>query len=334
MFGVRWRLLLIWVLTTGTPIVGLVLVLTAPRGKTHVVGVSIVVAVVTLLLGGYSTALAAKAIGNPLCSMVEALHRVEEGDLDVTVPIEDAGEIGLVQSGFNAMVGGLRDRERIQDLFGRHVGPAVAGRGDHRRRHPARRGARRRRAVRRHHRLDRADPGDRSGRVRRHAQPVLRRRRRRGRGQRRTVEQVRGRRRAVRVRRAGRAGPTRPPPRCATARAIRDRVAEMGELQIGIGVGGRPGDRRADRRGQPARVHDHRRRGERGRPADRAGQAGGRQHPGQRRDGRGGDAPRSRRTGSPDGSPGCAVARRRRTPTGRRRVGRRRTARRLAGPHG
>jgi adenylate cyclase len=125
-FGLRWRLLLIWVLTTGTPILGLVLVLTAPRGKTHVVGVSIVVAVVTLLLGGYSTALAAKAIGNPLCSMVEALHRVEEGDFDVTVPIEDAGEIGLVQSGFNAMVGGLRDRERIQDLFGRHVGPAVA----------------------------------------------------------------------------------------------------------------------------------------------------------------------------------------------------------------
>jgi adenylate cyclase len=125
-FGVRWRLLLIWVLTTGTPIIGLVLVLTAPRGKTHVVGVSIVVAIVTLVLGGYATALAAKAIGAPLRSMVEALHRVEEGDLDVTVPIEDAGEIGLVQSGFNAMVAGLRDRERIQDLFGRHVGPAVA----------------------------------------------------------------------------------------------------------------------------------------------------------------------------------------------------------------
>jgi adenylate cyclase len=125
-FGLRWRLLLIWVLTTGTPIIGLVLVLTAPRGKTHVVGVSIVVAVVTLLLGGYSTALAALAIGAPLRSMVEALHQVEEGDYEITVPIEDAGEIGLVQSGFNAMVGGLRDREQIKDLFGRHVGSAVA----------------------------------------------------------------------------------------------------------------------------------------------------------------------------------------------------------------
>jgi adenylate cyclase len=125
-FGVRWQLLLIWVLTSGTPILGLVLVLTAPRGKTHIVGASVIVAVVTLVLGGYSTALAANAIGAPLRNMVDALHRVGRGDLDVAVPIEDAGEIGLVQSGFNDMVAGLRDRERIQDLFGRHVGPSVA----------------------------------------------------------------------------------------------------------------------------------------------------------------------------------------------------------------
>ena len=125
-FGVRWQLLLIWALTTGGPVLGLVLVLTAPRGKTHVVGASIVVALVALVLGGLSTALAARAIGAPLCSMVDALHRVGDGELDVAVPIEDAGEIGLLQSGFNEMVAGLRDRERIQDLFGRHVGPAVA----------------------------------------------------------------------------------------------------------------------------------------------------------------------------------------------------------------
>jgi len=125
-FGVRRQLLLIWVLTTGTPVLGLVLVLTAPRGKTHVLAVGVVVAVVTLVLGGLSTALAARSIGAPLRSMVAALHRVGQGDLDAQVEIEDAGEIGLLQSGFNDMVAGLRERERIQDLFGRHVGPAVA----------------------------------------------------------------------------------------------------------------------------------------------------------------------------------------------------------------
>jgi adenylate cyclase len=125
-FGVRWRLLINWVLTSGTPIVALVFVLSAPRGKTHIVGASVIVAVTALLVGGFSTALAARAIGAPLREMVDALHRVGQGDLDVVAPIEDAGEIGLLQSGFNEMVSGLRERERIQDLFGRHVGPAVA----------------------------------------------------------------------------------------------------------------------------------------------------------------------------------------------------------------
>jgi adenylate cyclase len=125
-FGVGWRLLLIWVLTSGTPIVGLVLVLSAPRGKTNVLAVGVSVAVLALVLGGYATALSAKAIGTPLRAMVDALHRVGQGNLDVAVGIDDGGEIGLLQSGFNEMVEGLRERERIQDLFGRHVGPAVA----------------------------------------------------------------------------------------------------------------------------------------------------------------------------------------------------------------
>lgn len=124
--GVRWRLLLIWVLTSGTPIVGLVLVLTAPRSKTHVLAVGVVVCVVTLIVGGLATALAARAIGEPMREMVDALRRVAHGDLDVRTEVVDAGEIGLLQAGFNEMVAGLRERERIQDLFGRHVGPAVA----------------------------------------------------------------------------------------------------------------------------------------------------------------------------------------------------------------
>jgi adenylate cyclase len=126
MFGVGWRLALIWVLTSGTPIVGLVLVLTAPRSKTNIVAVGVGVAIVAILVGGYSTVLSARSIGKPLRGMVDALHRVGEGDLDVTVQIEDAGEIGLLQTGFNEMVAGLRERERIQDLFGRLVGTAVA----------------------------------------------------------------------------------------------------------------------------------------------------------------------------------------------------------------
>jgi adenylate cyclase len=101
-------------------------VLTAPRDKTNILAVGVSVAIVALIVGGYATTLSAKSIGAPLRGMVDALHRVGEGNLDVAVQIEDGGEIGLLQSGFNEMVAGLRERERIQDLFGRHVGPAVA----------------------------------------------------------------------------------------------------------------------------------------------------------------------------------------------------------------
>lgn len=124
--GVRWRLVVNWALTTATPIVSLVIVLTSPRGKTHVVGVSLVVAVLALLVSGVSISLSARAIGKPLRSMVDSLRKVRDGELETGVEVDDAGEIGLVQNGFNEMVAGLRERERIQDLFGRHVGSAVA----------------------------------------------------------------------------------------------------------------------------------------------------------------------------------------------------------------
>ncbi|HKC29809.1 MAG TPA: hypothetical protein VKB75_17475, partial [Jatrophihabitans sp.] len=87
-FGVGWRLLLIWVLTSGMPVVGLVLVLTAPRGKTNVLAVGVVVAVTALVVGGYATSLSARSIGTPLRGMVDALHRVGHGNLDVEVQVE------------------------------------------------------------------------------------------------------------------------------------------------------------------------------------------------------------------------------------------------------
>jgi adenylate cyclase len=55
-----------------------------------------------------------------------ALKRVEQGDLDCNVVVFDGTELGELQRGFNSMVHGLRERERVRDLFGRHVGREVA----------------------------------------------------------------------------------------------------------------------------------------------------------------------------------------------------------------
>jgi adenylate cyclase len=69
---------------------------------------------------------AARSVSDPLDDVRGALARVEAGDLDVSVDVTDGGEVGLLQSGFNLMVRGLRDRQRLADLFGRHVGTEVA----------------------------------------------------------------------------------------------------------------------------------------------------------------------------------------------------------------
>ena len=58
----------------------------------------------------------------------QSLKQVTDGDFDVSVRVYDGSEIGLLQSGVNRMAEGLRERERLRDLFGRQVGADVAER--------------------------------------------------------------------------------------------------------------------------------------------------------------------------------------------------------------
>jgi class 3 adenylate cyclase len=125
-FTLRARILLIWLLATGIPLLGIVLILSSPPGRTHIVGAGLFAAIVALLVGAAGFSLLARSIGEPLRTMVTAVRLIGRGQLDTIVEVDDIGEIGMLQRGVNEMVEGLRERERIQDLFGRHVGPAVA----------------------------------------------------------------------------------------------------------------------------------------------------------------------------------------------------------------
>jgi adenylate cyclase len=55
-----------------------------------------------------------------------AVERVEAGSLDQEVVVDQGGEIGFLQAGFNRMVAGLRERERIRETFGTYVDREVA----------------------------------------------------------------------------------------------------------------------------------------------------------------------------------------------------------------
>jgi class 3 adenylate cyclase len=127
--GVRPRLLLTWGLTSGVPMLGVVLLFLDPSnpggpGRNAVV----FLVVVALAVGALATLLSARAVGQPLRDLREAVRRVGDGDYDVRVVVDDAGEIGLLQEGVNTMAAGLAERERLRDLFGRHVGTTVAQR--------------------------------------------------------------------------------------------------------------------------------------------------------------------------------------------------------------
>jgi adenylate cyclase len=130
--GVGPRMVLFWGIGTAVPLGGLlvaaILALAVPR-ETNLQQMAIVTIVTcgaVLCFGFLLTDLNARSVVAPIMSVREALRSVEAGDLDTDVVVYDGTELGALQSGFNQMVGGLREREKLRDLFGRHVGHEVA----------------------------------------------------------------------------------------------------------------------------------------------------------------------------------------------------------------
>jgi adenylate cyclase len=126
--GIRRRLLLTWFVGSAVPLVA---VGTTPFEHTGHGLVSLAVSVASLaaigLLAGYLiTATTAESVTEPLAGVRRALSAVRTGDLSASVAVNDTGEIGLLQADVNRMVAGLRERQRLQELFGRHVGAEVA----------------------------------------------------------------------------------------------------------------------------------------------------------------------------------------------------------------
>ncbi|HVK21528.1 MAG TPA: adenylate/guanylate cyclase domain-containing protein [Actinokineospora sp.] len=129
--GVLMRMLLFWTLGTGVPVAGVVTAAVVALVRDHVSARQLSVTVI--VLGGIALVVGllvmvfnARATVAPIRSVRDGLARVRRGRLDVEIPVYDGTELGLLQAGFNRMAAGLRERERIRDLFGRHVGHAVA----------------------------------------------------------------------------------------------------------------------------------------------------------------------------------------------------------------
>lgn len=129
--GIMGRTLTVWTLCSGMPMIGISLIalfslqlgnLTQRQLEIAV----LITSVASLVVGFLLMWILAWLTTTPVRVVRAALRRVEEGDLSATVVVFDGTELGELQRGFNSMAAGLRERERVRDLFGSHVGREVA----------------------------------------------------------------------------------------------------------------------------------------------------------------------------------------------------------------
>ncbi|OBG37739.1 adenylate/guanylate cyclase domain-containing protein [Mycobacterium sp. E3198] len=132
--GVLARLVLLWFLCSALPI-GVIAALVVLRSYGWLIQKStsldvplLVVSLAALLLGLPTMILTSRSISDPLDEVVDAMAEVERGRIGTFVGAYERSQIGRLQTGFNRMVAGLAERDRLRDLFGRHVGADVAQR--------------------------------------------------------------------------------------------------------------------------------------------------------------------------------------------------------------
>ena len=129
--GVSTRLVVVWVLATGVPLLGLVLIgvvsIVADEYERDELGAAAAaLGFLAIAAGLLSTWLAAASLGHSLAGLRAGLAEIRAGNFRSRVTVDDSTEVGLLQAGFNEMASGLEERERVRDLFGRHVGEDVA----------------------------------------------------------------------------------------------------------------------------------------------------------------------------------------------------------------
>nr|WP_323055510.1 adenylate/guanylate cyclase domain-containing protein [Mycobacterium pinniadriaticum] len=132
--GVVLRLVATWLLSTGVPLLAIVLSIVASKFSLLAASADalstpiLLMAVAALVVGLTGNVLAAMSIADPLRQLRWALGEVQRGNYNAHMQIYDASELGLLQAGFNDMVRDLSERQRLRDLFGRYVGEDVARR--------------------------------------------------------------------------------------------------------------------------------------------------------------------------------------------------------------
>jgi adenylate cyclase len=99
------------------------------RGQISQLGLDVAVAVVVAFTISLElTLLVTRSVLSPVRDLMQVTERVRGGDLDARAPVLSGDEMGVLTRGFNAMLDGLQERERLREAFGSYVAPDVAER--------------------------------------------------------------------------------------------------------------------------------------------------------------------------------------------------------------
>ena len=129
--GVTSRSFLFWLLSSGVSFAGLVMIALSSLVDNDFTRSELSIAILGIcgaggLAGMYGAIMSGRSTAAPIISVRKALAEVESGKFDTEIEVYDGTELGMLQAGFNRMAAGLRDRERIREIFGRQVGEDVA----------------------------------------------------------------------------------------------------------------------------------------------------------------------------------------------------------------
>jgi adenylate cyclase len=118
---------LLWVFSAVvSPVVSLILILLVPDAANQSPYFGVAVGIVAIVFAIATSWMLVRLIVVPIGQLQSAAERVAAGDLHARVDLLRADELGLLIERFNHMVDGLREREHLQQTFGRHVGRQAA----------------------------------------------------------------------------------------------------------------------------------------------------------------------------------------------------------------
>jgi adenylate cyclase len=79
----------------------------------------------TVLLGMTVAALITNRLSRPVRSLATAMRDVQQGNLNIQLPVGSTDEVGRLTDAFNFFVRELRSKERMKQTFGKYIDPRI-----------------------------------------------------------------------------------------------------------------------------------------------------------------------------------------------------------------